>query len=68
MREDSESIVILSSHKLLLDLKKRRVFSEPLALGGILVAERAVDVGVCDGEELLKNLLAIIGEVMVEVR
>jgi hypothetical protein len=39
-----------------LNLRERRIFGEPLALGSILVTECALDVGVCDGKELLYSL------------
>lgn len=37
----------------LLDLRKGRVLSKPLALRRVLAAQRVLDVGVCDGEQLL---------------
>lgn len=40
----------------MLNLRERRVFGEPLALGSVLVAECALYVVVCDGEELLYRL------------
>ena len=39
-----------------MNLRERRVFGEPLALGSILVAECALHISVCDGEELLYSL------------
>ena len=42
-----------SSHQDLLDLGQRWVFGKPLALRGVLRAERVLDVRIRDGEEFL---------------
>ena len=36
-------------------MREGRVFCEPLALRGVLVAKCTVDVGVCDSEKLLNR-------------